>query len=78
MKKVLLLSTFAVFLLAGSVSFASNTAVIESTPVIQDDNTKVKEGETSEKKSEKKSECSSKKSDCNKDGTKSCCKKKEE
>lgn len=74
MKKLLLISSFAVFLLAGSNSFASNTTIIESTPVVQDDNTKTKEGETSEKKSE----CSDKKADCKKECTKSCCKKKEE
>ena len=74
MKKVLLISSFAVFLLAGSISFASNTTIIESTPVVQDDNTKTKEGETSEKKSE----CSDKKADCSKDCKKSCCEKKEE
>ena len=74
MKKILLISSFAVFLLAGSISFASNTTVLESAPVVQDDNTKTKEGETSEKKSE----CSDKKADCNKEDSKSCCKKKEE
>lgn len=73
MKKVLLISSFAVFLLAGSISFASNTTTIESTPVVQDDNTKAKEGESSEKKSD----CSAKESKCQKDCTKSCCAKKE-
>ena len=73
MKKVLLISSFAVFLLAGSISFASNTAIVESTPIVQDDEAKAKEGESSETKSE----CSSKKSECSKDCKKSCCKKEE-
>ncbi len=73
MKKVLLISSFAVFLFAGSICFASNTKIIESTPVVQDDNTKAKEGETTEKKSE----CSDKKAECSKDCKKSCCEKKE-
>ncbi len=74
MKKVLLISSFALFLLAGSVSFASESTTIESTPVVQDDDTKAKEGEASETKKE----CSEKKAECSKDCTKSCCKKKEE
>jgi hypothetical protein len=74
MKKILLISSFAVFLLAGSVSYAAISATIEPTPIVQDDNTKAKESESSETKSE----CSSKKSECSKDCIKSCCKKKKE
>lgn len=74
MKKVLLISSFALFLLAGSVSFASNTAIVESTPIVQDDETKAKEAEASDTKKE----CSEKKAECSKEDTKSCCKKKAE
>ncbi len=82
MKKLFLISSFAVFMLAASYSFASTSAVIESTPIAQDDDTKAKEAETTKageceaKKTDK--ECEAKKAECPKDCTASCCKKKEE
>lgn len=73
MKKLFLISSFAVFLLAATYSFASNITIVEPTPIVQDDDTKVKECE----KTKTKTECEAKKSECSKDCTASCCKKEE-
>lgn len=73
MKKVLIISSFAFLMLTGTYSFASNSSIVEPTPIVQDDETKAKEGESSETSSE----CSGKKEECSKDCKKSCCDKEE-
>ena len=77
MKKIILISSIAIFLFAASFSYASNSILIEQTPVVQeDDDPKTSESETTETKEGTK-DCSSKKSECSKDCKKSCCTKEE-